>query len=133
MTKLPKIIDYNKLSNTQKMIYHGDLPTDPENQEPLKKMNELLAEFRATLPDKATTDFDKLHNQIIKQFLISYPFKLRKMTPEFIFDLNMVIATISADKKEKIKTQSTKNNLDTINKNAVTNIYDFISKNKKRK
>jgi len=116
-----------------KIFYQNDTITNPENKEPLKIMNEKLAEFRTTLPDKATTDFDKLHDKIIKQFLFSYPFKLRKMTPEFIFDLNMVIATVSADKKEKIKTQSIKNNLDTINKTAVTNIYEFVAKNKKPK
>ncbi|MFQ6759824.1 MAG: hypothetical protein ACLRFM_00245 [Alphaproteobacteria bacterium] len=114
-----------------KKFYQGDTVSDPANQEPLKIMNKLLSEFRATIPDtSATSQFDKIHDKIIKQFLMSYPFKLRNMTDEFPFQLNMTIAITCANKKQKIKSKKIYNDLDTINKIAVKNIYAFVHKRK---
>ena len=112
-----------------KRFYQGDTVSDPENQEPLKIMNKLLSEFRTQIPNQsAVAQFDKIHDKIIKQFLISYPFKLREMTDEFPFQLNMTIAITCANKKQKIKSKTIYNDLDTINKIAVKNIYKFIKK-----
>ena len=112
-----------------KRFYQGDTISDPANQEPLKIMNKLLSEFRTQIPNQsATSQFDKIHDKIIKQFLISYPFKLRDMTDEFPFQLNMTIAITCANKKQKIKRKTIYNDLDTINKIAVKNIYKFIKK-----
>lgn len=109
-----------------KRFYQGDTVSDPANQEPLKIMNKLLSEIRAQIPNQsAVAQFDKIHDKIIKQFLISYPFKLRKMTDEFPFQLNMTIAITCANKKQKIKSKTIYNDLDTINKIAVENIYKF--------
>lgn len=109
-----------------KRFYQGDTISDPANQEPLKIMNKLLSEFRAQIPNQsAISQFDKIHDKIIKQFLISYPFKLREMTDEFPFQLNMTIAITCANKKQKIKSKTIYNDLDTINKIAVENIYKF--------
>ena len=112
-----------------KRFYQGDTVSDPANQEPLKIMNKLLSEFRATIPNaSATSQFDKIHDKIIKQFLISYPFKLRDMTDEFPFQLNMTIAITCANKKQKIKSKKIYNDLDTINKIAVENIFAIVHK-----
>ncbi len=114
-----------------KRFYQGDTVSDPANQEPLKIMNKLLSEFRATIPNaSATSQFDKIHDKIIKQFLMSYPFKLRYMTDEFPFQLNMTIAITCANKKHKIKSKKIYNDLDTINKIAVENIFAFVHKRK---
>ena len=95
-------------------------------------MNKLLSEFRATIPNtSATSQFDKIHDKIIKQFLMSYPFKLRYMTDEFPFQLNMTIAITCANKKQKIKSKKIYNDLDTINKIAVENIFAFVHKKRR--
>lgn len=115
-----------------KIFYQGDTISAPENQEPLKTMNKLLDDFRATIPDaSATSQFDKIHDKIIKQFLISYPFELREMTDKFPFQLNMIIAIACVNKEQKIKSKKIYNDLETIKKIAVKNIYAFVHKNKK--
>ena len=114
-----------------KIFYQGDTISDPANQEPLKIMNKHLSEIRAQIPNaSAATRFDKMRDEIIKKFLIFYPFKLREMTDEFPFQLNMVIAFTAAEKKQKIKSKTILNDLDTINTIAVKNVYEFIHERK---
>ena len=87
-----------------KIFYQGDTVSAPENQKPLKIMNKHLSKFRAKISDQsATSQFDKIRDNIIKQFLISYPFELREMTEEFPFQLNMTIAITCANKEKKSK------------------------------
>ena len=64
-------------------------------------MNKHLSEIRAQIQDaSAATRFDKMRDEIIKKFLIFYPFKLREMTDEFPFQLNMLITTVAAEKNK---------------------------------
>ena len=102
-----------------KIFYQGDTISDPANQEPLKIMNKHLSEIRAQIPNaSAATRFDKMRDEIIKKFLIFYPFKLREMTDEFPFQLNM------------LNTKTIFNDLDTITAIAVKNVYEFVHEHK---
>lgn len=109
-----------------KKVYYHDSVSAPENKKPLKIMHKKLDEFRCKLPPSVAHDFDKIYDDIIAEYLKSYPFQLRNMNDDFALQLNTIISIVSTNKINAKISQKTKNNLELINQESIKPIRNLI-------